>query len=105
MVFIDVLRFTAASALAGAVLCGCQGDDNALLLPPDASSADAHSDAAAPHDGAAEASADAGSAADGPGDTGAQGEAGGAASTSEAGDDAAAVDGVAVSDAGDAAAD
>jgi hypothetical protein len=105
MAFIDVLRFTAASALVGAALCGCQGDDNALPLPPDAGSADGHSDATASHDGAAEASTDAGSAADGPGDAGAQSDSGDGAPTSEAGDDTGEVDGVALSDAGDAAAD
>jgi hypothetical protein len=104
MAFIDVLRFTAASALVGAALCGCQGDDNALPLPPDAGSVDGHSDATASHDGAAEASTDAGSAADGPGDT-AQSESGDGPPVSESGDDTGEVDGAAGSDAGDEAAD
>jgi hypothetical protein len=56
MSFAHVLRFNAASVLVAAALCGCQGDDNVLPLPPDAGS-DAHADATA-HDGAAEASKD-----------------------------------------------
>ncbi len=103
MVFTDVLRLIAASALAGAVLCGCQGDDSTFPLP-DAGS-DAHSDATAPHDGATEASTDAARAADGPGETGAQGESGDGSATSEPDDDAGQVDGGAVSDAGDASTD
>jgi hypothetical protein len=102
MAFIDVLRFTAASALVGA-LCRCQGDDNALPpLPSDAGSADARSDATASHDGAVEASADAVAAADGSGDAGTQGDSGDGALTIEAGDDTG-VDAPIVLDAGDAA--
>jgi hypothetical protein len=103
MAFIDVLRFTAASALVGAALCGCQGDDNALPLLPDAGS-DARSDATASRDGAAEAGADAGSAPDASGEAGAQVDSGDGAPAIEAGNDTG-VDGVALSDAGDAAAD
>jgi len=105
MAFIDVLRLTAASALLGAALCGCQGDDNALPLPPDAGSADAHSDATASRDAASEASNDAGASADGSGEAGALGDSGDGAPTIEAGGDTGNVDAVAALDAGDAAAD
>lgn len=55
MPFTHALRFTVASVLVAAALCGCQGDDNVLPLPPDAGS-DAHADATTAHDGAAEGS-------------------------------------------------
>ena len=51
-----VLRWSALTLVA-AMLSGCQGDDNTLPLPPDASS-DAHADATA-HDGATEAASEA----------------------------------------------
>jgi hypothetical protein len=72
MPFAHVRRLTALSALAAAVLCGCQGDDNTLPLPPDAGS-DARADATTAHDGAAEASPESGATKDSPsGDTGSE---------------------------------
>ncbi len=65
MPFTQFRRLTALSALAAAVLCGCQGDDNTLPLPPDAGS-DAHADATTAHDGAAEASSESGATKDSP---------------------------------------
>ncbi len=63
MPFTHVRRLTALSTLVAAVLCGCQGDDNTLPLPPDAGS-DAHADATTAHDGAAEASPESGATKD-----------------------------------------
>jgi hypothetical protein len=54
MPFGPVLRVVTVSTWTAVVLCGCQGDDNALPLPVDAGS---HSDATV-HDGGVEASSD-----------------------------------------------
>jgi hypothetical protein len=54
MSFGPVLRVVTVSTWTAVVLCGCQGDDNALPLPVDAGS---HSDATV-HDGGVEASSD-----------------------------------------------
>jgi hypothetical protein len=74
------MRFTVISiaALLFASLAGCQGDDNALPAPADASAADARPDSGAPRDGGGDAAAspgtadaveDLGTALDGSGDT------------------------------------
>lgn len=76
MSFSDSVRSGAKSSLVvlglfAMGLCACQGDDNTLPLPADASATDAHSDSSAPHDGGAEAAADATAATADAGDSGA----------------------------------
>lgn len=48
-------RLGAALALVTLTLSACQGDDNTLPLPPDASAADAHSDSSVLHESGADA--------------------------------------------------
>jgi hypothetical protein len=57
MSFVVIVRRIALLALAAPPLWGCQGDDNALALPPDAGS-DARADATV-HEGGIEASSEA----------------------------------------------
>jgi hypothetical protein len=65
------MRLTVISiaALLFAGLAGCQGDDNALPAPADASAGDARPDAGAPRDGGGDSAASPG-AADAVGDLG-----------------------------------
>jgi hypothetical protein len=83
MVFVRVVRLAAVSASLAAALCACQGDDNSLPLPADAST-DVKTDAA--KDGASDAPSDA--ATDAPSDGHTDASDGGDAGTSDAPADA-----------------
>jgi hypothetical protein len=98
MSFSDSVRSGARSSLVilglfSTALCACQGDDNTLPLPVDASATDAHSDSSAPHEGGSEAAADAtgaettdaGDGAAAPASDGSATEGGDAGSPAEAG--------------------
>ncbi len=92
MRFTRISRKASTLALVASVLWACQGDDNTLPAPADASTTDAHADASAVHDGGGDADAGPASlveaAADSGPDSGADAGVAEDAGGGDAGDDA-----------------